>query len=66
MSLAVLIGMAKPIPSASARIAVLMPITSPNSFTRGPLRNERAGGRAARPLHTAHAGRGLGPDAARC
>lgn len=30
------IGMAKPMPSACAAMAVLMPTTSPNSFTNGP------------------------------
>jgi hypothetical protein len=29
-------GMAKPIPVASARMAVLMPITSPFSLSKGP------------------------------
>ena len=33
---AVSMGMAKPMPAALARMAVLMPITSPNSLRRGP------------------------------
>jgi hypothetical protein len=35
-ALALSIGIAKPIPIALARMAVLMPITSPLSFNKGP------------------------------
>mmetsp|Transcript_9603 Transcript_9603/g.35195 ORF Transcript_9603/g.35195 Transcript_9603/m.35195 type:complete len:227 (-) Transcript_9603:1033-1713(-) len=36
MPFAALMGIPNPMPSASARIAALMPMTSPNSFTNGP------------------------------
>ena len=66
---AVSIGMAKPMPAALARMAVLTPMTSPNSLSNGPARGDAAGSATwdgSHGCHGCHGCHGYGDAAGPC
>ena len=63
---AVSIGMAKPMPAALARMAVLTPMTSPNSLSSGPACGDAAGSAAWDGSHGSHGSHGCGDAAGPC